>query len=466
MASILIMDDEKSMCEFLSIMLKKDGYSVSYATNPKEGLTLVQNGIFDLALIDIRMPVMDGLIVLKEIRKISPETIVIMMTAYASTKAAVQAIKEGAYDYLTKPFKNNDEVRLIIGNALEKKRLKEENVILKRELSTKYRLGNILGKSSQIKEVFSFIQKIANSRSTVLITGESGTGKELVARAIHFQSNQRDEPFVSVNCGGMPEGLLESELFGHVKGAFTGAIINKKGLFEVAHNGTLFLDEIASTPLPLQVKLLRVLQDHEIRRVGSTEAVKVNVRIIAATNKDLAEAVKEGTFREDLFYRLNVIPLRLPPLRERIGDIPILARHFLEVNAVKNGFSEMDTNPSFEIIRILSKYHWPGNVRELENVIERAVALGNQKSLRPEDLPDNILYPIHPAYQPLHFDPKVGIDLEKAVNEMEKDLISQALKKTQGNKSKAAKLLKLSFRSFRYRIQKYNDLLDNDNSVK
>jgi two-component system response regulator PilR (NtrC family) len=406
------------------------------------------------------MPGMDGLSVLKEIRKISPETAAIMITAYASTKTAVQAIKEGAYDYLTKPFKNNDEIRLIVNNAIEKKRLQEENVILKKELSTKYRLGNIIGKSSQIREIFSLIQKIANNRSTVLITGESGTGKELVARAIHFQSNQKDESFVSVNCGGMPEGLLESELFGHVKGAFTGAIANKKGLFEVAHKGTLFLDEIASTPIPLQVKLLRVLQDQEIRRVGSNDGVKVDVRIVAATNKDLAEAVQEGVFREDLYYRLNVIPINLPPLRERIGDIPILAAHFLESYAKKNGFHEMDTQTSSEVIRILSNYHWPGNVRELENAIERAIALGNGECLRPEDLPDNILYPIHPAYQFSTLNLNNGVDLEKAVTEMETQLISQALKKTQGNKSKAAELLNLSFRSFRYKLQKYSHLLE------
>jgi two-component system response regulator PilR (NtrC family) len=441
-------------------MLKREGYRVQFATDPQAGLALAQKDIFDLAIIDIRMPGMDGLSVLKEIRKISPETAVIMITAYASTKTAVQAIKEGAYDYLTKPFKNNDEIRLIVKNAIEKKKLREENVILKRELSTKYRLGNIIGKSTQIKEIFSLIQKIANNRSTVLITGESGTGKELVARAIHFQSNQKDEPFVSVNCGGMPEGLLESELFGHVKGAFTGAISNKKGLFEVAHKGTLFLDEIASTPIQLQVKLLRVLQDQEIRRVGSNDGVKVDVRIVAATNKDLAEAVQEGTFREDLYYRLNVIPINLPPLRERIGDIPILTIHFLESYAKRNGFAEMDTKPSSEVIRILSNYHWPGNVRELENAIERAVALGNGECLKPEDLPDNILYPVHQGYQLSTINLKEGVDLEKAVTEMETQLITQALKKTQGNKSKAAELLNLSFRSFRYKLQKYSHLLE------
>jgi len=460
MNAILIIDDERSMCEFLAIMLKREGYRVKFANDPKEGITLAQNEAFDLAIIDIRMPGMDGLSVLREIKKVSPETIAIMITAYASTKTAVQAIKEGAYDYLTKPFKNNEEIKLVIHNALEKKRLQEENVILKRELSTKYKLGNILGKSSQMREIFALIQKIANSRSTVLITGESGTGKELVARAIHFHSAQRNEAFVSINCGGMPEGLLESELFGHVKGSFTGAIHNKKGLFEAAHKGTLFLDEIAATPLSLQVKLLRVLQDQEIRRVGATEGITVDVRIIAATNKDLTEAVQEGAFREDLYYRLNVIPVCLPPLRERIGDIPILVAHFLEIYAKKNGFLDMDTMPSSEIIRILSNYHWPGNVRELENVIERAVALGNGKSLRPEDLPDNILYPIHPPYQTSSFDMEKGVDLEKAVTEVEMRLISQALKKTQGNKSKAAELLNLSFRSFRYRLQKYGDILE------
>jgi two-component system response regulator PilR (NtrC family) len=460
MDSILIIDDEKSMCEFLSIMLRKEGYRIKYATNPIEGLKLVQTDIFDLAIIDMRMPGMDGLSVLKEIRQISPETAAIMITAYSSTKTAVEAIKEGAYDYLTKPFKNNEEIKLIIKNALEKKRLREENIILKRELSTKYRLGNILGKSNQMLEIFSLIQKVANNRSTVLITGESGTGKELVARAIHFQSNQKNGPFVSVNCGGMPEGLLESELFGHVKGAFTGAIVNKKGLFEAAHKGTLFLDEISSTPVSLQIKLLRVLQDQEVRRVGANDGTTVDVRIVAATNSDLSEAVQEGAFREDLYYRLNVIPISLPPLRERINDIPILVNHFLEIYAKKNGFLEMDTKPSSEVLRILSDYSWPGNVRELENVIERAVALGNGICLKSEDLPDNILYPVYPAYQSTDMDIDKGVDLEKAVTEMETRLISQALKKTQGNKSKAAELLNLSFRSFRYKLQKYGDLLE------
>ena len=461
MNSILIIDDEKSMCEFLSIMLQKEGYRVKFATNPKEGLSLLQHDIFDLALIDIRMPGMDGLSVLKEIRQNSPETAVIMITAYASTKTAVQAIKDGAYDYLTKPFKNNEEIKLIIHSALEKKRLQEENVILKRELSAKYGLGNILGKSSQMQEIFSLIKKIANSRSTALITGESGTGKELVARAIHFHSNQRNEPFVTINCGGMPEGLLESELFGHVKGAFTGAIANKKGLFEAAHQGTLFLDEIASTPPSIQIKLLRVLQDQEVRRVGANEGSKVDVRIVAATNKDLSEAVQEGTFREDLYYRLNVIPINIPPLRERIGDIPILVQHFLEVYAKKNGFRHLDTRPSTDVIRILTSYHWPGNVRELENAIERAVALGDGESLRPEDLPDNVLYPIYQPCESTRLDMDQGVDLEKAIEEMETRLITQALKKTQGNKSKAAELLNLSFRSFRYKLQKYGHLLEN-----
>ncbi len=462
MESILIIDDEKSMCEFLSIMLKKEGFKVTYSTNPKLGLTLAEKDIFDLAIIDMKMPELDGLTVLKEIKKTNPDTVVIMMTAYASTKTAVQAIKEGAYDYLTKPFKDNEEIKLIIRNALEKKRLREENIALKRELMTKYGFANILGKSTQMREIFVMIQKIANTRSTVLISGESGTGKELVARAIHFNSNQKDKPFVSINCGAMPEGLLESELFGHIRGSFTGAISNKKGLFEIAHNGTLFLDEIATTPLSIQVKLLRVLQDQEIRRLGSTEGLKVDVRIIAATNQNLVEAVKEGSFREDLFYRLNVIPIKLPTLRERTGDIPILTKHFTEMYAKKNGFLEMDIEPLPEIIRILSNYNWPGNVRELENVIERAVALGDARSIKPEDLPENVLYPVPTICKYNELDFNKGIDLEAIINQIEEKLLSMAIKKAKGNKTKAAELLNLTLRSFRYRFQKYDHLVDDN----
>ncbi|MCL6583398.1 MAG: sigma-54 dependent transcriptional regulator [bacterium] len=457
MRSIIVIDDEESMCICLAIILRKEGYRVQYATHPEKAIELIKMHPFDLALLDIKMPGMSGLDLLKIIKETSPETVVIMMTAYASTETAVRAIKSGAYDYLTKPFKDNNEVKHIIRNALEKKQLTEENLALRTELSElrdQYRLDNLVGKSKKMREIFSIIRKIADSTSTVLITGESGTGKELVARAIHNCSRRREKPLVSLNCGAMPEGLLESELFGHVKGAFTGAISTKKGLFEMADGGTLFLDEIGTTPLSIQVKLLRVLQDREIRRVGSTEGIQIDVRLIAATNIDIKSAICAGTFREDLYYRLNVIPIHLPPLREREEDIPLLVEHFLRQFNKKS--SRGPKAISSEAMQLLCAYSWPGNVREMENTIERAVALAAQDIIQPEDLPENIRRSATIETPVIDYNLEQGVDLEKIMDSLEKSLIFQALDKSKGNKTKAAELLNLSFRSFRYRLKKYD----------
>ncbi|MEW5803401.1 MAG: sigma-54 dependent transcriptional regulator [bacterium] len=457
MRSILVIDDEESMCICLAVILRKEGYTVQYATQPEKAIELIKTHTFDLALLDIKMPGVSGLDLLKVIKQISPETVVIMMTAYASTETAVRAIKWGAYDYLTKPFKDNDEVKHIIKNALEKKQLAEENRALRSELfdlKDHYQLDSIVGKSKKMKEIFSIIQRIADTGSTVLITGESGTGKELVARAIHNHSSRKDKPLVSLNCGAMPEGLLESELFGHVRGAFTGAIATKKGLFELADGGTLFLDEVGTTPLPIQVKLLRVLQDREIRKVGSTEKAQVDVRLIAATNIDIKAAVAEGTFREDLYYRLNVIPVHMPPLREREGDIPLLADHFLNLFNQKSRQEPKKISP--EAVRLLADYAWPGNVREMENTIERVVALTTKSIIGPEDLPENVRHFSTNEGPAIDYSIEQGVDLEKIMDSLEKSLIFQALDKSNGNKTRAAELLNLSFRSFRYRLKKYD----------
>jgi len=317
---ILVADDEQSMREFLDIMLKKEGYKVSLASHGEEVLKLAERDIFDLILMDIRMPKLDGISVLKKVKSLSPETIVIMITAYASADTAIKAMKEGAYDYVTKPFKV-DEIKLIIKNALEKKNLQKENTLLKQVVRDRYHFNNILGQCPNMLALYDLLEKVAPTKTNILITGESGTGKELVAKAIHYNSPRKDNPFVTLNCGAIPESLIESELFGHMKGAFTDAIATKKGLFEMADEGTIFLDEISELPLLMQVKLLRVLQDKEFKRVGGTEDIRVDVRIISATNKDLEEAVKEKRFREDLFYRLNVIQIKLPPLRDRREDI-------------------------------------------------------------------------------------------------------------------------------------------------
>ena len=450
---ILVADDEQSMREFLDIMLKKEGYKVSLASNGEEVVKLVDNDLFDLVLLDIRMPKLDGISALKKIKANAPETIVIMITAYASADTAIKAMKEGAYDYITKPFKV-EEIKLIIKNALEKKNLQKENILLKQVVRDRYHFGNIIGQSPKMMALYDLLEKVSPTKTNILIAGESGTGKELVAKAIHYNSPRKEKPFVTLNCGAIPESLIESELFGHMKGAFTDAIATKKGLFEVADEGTIFLDEISELPLLMQVKLLRVLQDKEFKRVGGTEDILVDVRIISATNKDLEEGVKEKRFREDLFYRLNVIQIKLPPLRDRKEDIQILANHFLKKYSEELSKNILKITP--EALQILLNYDYPGNVRELQNIIERAVALESSQELTANNLSSYL------SEQPLlkkgSIDieiPSEGIDLEKMVEDLERTLLLKALDKTKGIKKKAAELLHINFRSMRYRLEKY-----------
>jgi two-component system response regulator PilR (NtrC family) len=457
---ILVADDEQSMREFLEIMFKKEGYHVSLAPNGEEVLKLAEKEIFDLVLLDIRMPRLDGISVLKKLKAISPETIVIMITAYASADTAIKAMKEGAYDYITKPFKV-EEIKLIIKNALEKKNLQQENILLKQVVRDRYHFDNIIGQSSKMLTLYDLLEKVAPTKTNILITGESGTGKELVAKAIHYNSPRKDKPFVTLNCGAIPEPLIESELFGHMKGAFTDAIATKKGLFELADEGTIFLDEISELPFLMQVKLLRVLQDKEFKRVGGTEDIRVDVRIISATNRDLEEGVREKRFREDLFYRLNVIQIKIPPLREKREDIPLLTTHFL-----KKYSEELNKNMSTispEALRILLNYDYPGNVRELQNIIERAVALESTQELTAQNLSSYLDEQLPLKKRPLDLEiPNEGIDLEKVVEDLERTLLLKALEKTKGIKKKAADLLHINFRSMRYRLEKYRLNQDGD----
>jgi two-component system response regulator PilR (NtrC family) len=450
---ILVVDDERGLREVLSIMLKRAGYAVTEASDGEEAIGHISKEIFDLVITDLRMPKADGMAVLKAVQSSSPETVVLVMTAFATSDSAVDAMKQGAYDYLTKPFQV-DEVQLIIRNALEKRRLSTENILLKREMASQSSFAQIVGQSESMQKVFDVVQKVADAKSNVLICGESGTGKELVARAIHYNSVRSPMPFVAVNCSAVPETLLESELFGHMKGSFTGAMANKAGLFEVANGGTIFLDEIGDTTPTIQVKLLRVIQEREFRRVGGNQDVKVDVRIVAATNKDLEKSVADGSFREDLYYRLDVIPIRLPPLRLRTGDIPLLAKHFLEK------FSQESGKPapvlSSEAMHVLLDHEWRGNVRELENLIERVVAFSVGAPVSDDDIRGWLHRVVTPQQQGVPTDlPEDGLDLEGLINGIEKDLLLKALDRAKWVKKKAARLLNLNTRSFRYRLEKY-----------
>src|SRR5687767_1532484 len=387
-ASVLVVDDEEIMREILETLLTREGYSVRLASSGSEGLDLARSLPFDAVITDVMMPGMDGLQVLDELRKHDEELPVIMLTAYASMENAISAMKRGAFDYITKPFKN-DEVLVVLRNAVERRHLVAENVTLKQNLQARYhKFSGIIGKSPRMKQVFDLIIQAAPSRSTILITGESGTGKELVARAIHSNSPRTDRSFVTVNSGNLPPDLLESTLFGHVKGAFTGAIYPKKGLCDLADKGSIFFDEIGNIPPDTQAKLLRVMQEREFMRLGGMETIKVDVRIIAATNCDLRHMVNEGRFREDLYYRLHVINIFLPPLRERKDDIPYLAQHFLEKYGAENGKPTLDLTA--DALDLLMEYDWPGNVRELENVIERAVVLGTGAHIGPDLIPEHV----------------------------------------------------------------------------
>src|SRR3990172_2585465 len=462
MPTILVIDDERSMREFLSIMLEKEGYKVVAMDNGNDALDYIRKSGdpetgsghgFDLIITDIKMPKVGGIDILKESMSLNPNTPVIMITAFASTDVAVEAMKLGAYDYITKPFKV-DEIKIIIKNALEKKSLFDENISLKEELKGRYQFSNIIGKSDKIQKVFELIMKVANSKSTVLITGESGTGKELVARAIHYNSERKVQPFVSISCSAIPETLLESELFGHQKGAFTGADSEKRGLFEVADGGTFFLDEVSEAPPSIQAKLLRVLQEKEFKRIGGVKDIKVDVRVIAATNKNLHKLIEDGKFREDLYYRLNVIPIELPSLRERKADIPLLVSHFINKYNSINKKGIKGIRP--EAKEMLERYIWRGNVRELENVIERAVTLETNDNIQADSLSDEIRnYKIEPLKIITEI-PSEGVNLEDYITKIEKDIILSALEKTGWVKKKAAELLDMSFRSFRYKLQKYD----------
>jgi two-component system response regulator PilR (NtrC family) len=452
MDRVLIVDDEKGMRDFLSIMLKKEGYAVTAAESAARAQEALARSDFDLVITDISMPGQSGLEVLKQARSANPEAPVIMITAYASTESAVEALKLGAYDYIIKPF-DVEELKIVVRNALEKRRLEHENRILKRELKEKSGLDELVGDSPRMKEVLELVAKIAPTNSTVLIAGESGTGKELAARAIHSGSPRHDRPFVSINCGAMPDDLLESELFGHARGSFTGAVSAKKGLFEVADGGTIFLDEIGDTTPAMQVKLLRVLQDRRIRRVGGTDETEVNVRVLAATNQDLERLVQEKRFREDLYYRINVIQIRMPALREKREDIPQLALHFLVKYARIMG--KKITRISEEAMGRLGEHDWPGNVRELENVIERAVALEATDAITEASLSRDVRSGPRAAQEFPIVLSDGGIDLELQLERLREHFMEEALRRARGVQTKAAELLGMSFRSFRYFAKKY-----------
>ncbi|MBI1911336.1 MAG: sigma-54-dependent Fis family transcriptional regulator [Deltaproteobacteria bacterium] len=456
---ILIVDDERDMRDFLAIMLRKEGYEVETLPSAKLALDYCRENHIDLVISDVRMPIMGGVDFLKAVKELDKDIIVIMITAYASVETAIEAMKSGAYDYFTKPF-NIDEVKLNIKKALKAKSLEKENEILRKDLKTKFGFSNLIGASQKMKDVYSLIMSVAGTKTNIFITGESGTGKELVARAIHYESDRKDKPFIAVNCGAIPDNLMESELFGHQKGAFTGAVSNKEGLAEQADGGTLFLDELTELPLHLQVKLLRFIQERNFRRVGGTVDTTVDVRLIAASNRDLEAEVKAGRFREDLFYRLNVIRISLPPLRERREDIAMLARHFMEKFSAELGKDVRKISET--AMGLIVNHEFSGNVRELENVIERAVTLEPSDTITPESLPDYIrdrtmaTASVNDGETEALKVPESGMDLEKTVEEFEKAIIMDALKKTRGVKKRAAELLGLSFRSMRYKLSKYD----------
>ncbi|RMF94113.1 MAG: sigma-54-dependent Fis family transcriptional regulator [Candidatus Schekmanbacteria bacterium] len=460
MPRIMVVDDEKNLLEFMEIMLEQEGFNVTTCQNGEKALKILKEELFDIVITDIKMPRISGIDILKYIKNTSPDTDVIMITAYASHETAVEAMKAGAYDYISKPF-NNEQIKLVIRKALEKHTLKKENVRLRRRFEREESSRNkIIGNSKEIKNVLELIKKVSKTNSTVLIYGESGTGKELVARAIHENSQRANQPFESINCGALTETLLESELFGHEKGAFTDAIRTQQGLFEIADGGTLFLDEIGETSQSTQVKLLRVLQEMEIKRVGGNKRIKVDVRIVSATNKDLKKLVQEGKFREDLFYRVNVFPITVPPLRKRLDDIPDLVEYFIKKCSKENGRKAPNLHP--DTLSLMKQYSWPGNIRELENVIERLLILCPDNEITPNYLPEEIknpnlsknIYEVSELQLP-EINPQ-GINLEEIMMNIEKRYLLKALENTGGKKTKAAELLNLSFRSFRYLLNKYN----------
>ncbi len=453
MANILVVDDDRGVREFLQIMLEREGYAVSCAESGKEALTLFKAKNADLILTDLKMPKMDGIDLLKEIKAINPDAAVILLTAHASSDTAVAAMQEGAFDYIEKDF-DVEDLKATVRDALRKKGIEAVDVTPKTNGDDPGVLGRMIGKSREMLKVHAMIRKVANTTANVLILGESGTGKELVARAIHENSPRRALPFLTINCGGIPENLLESEFFGYMKGSFTGAYADRPGLLEQAHKGTVFLDEIGDLPQVLQVKLLRAVQEKTFRRIGGSEDIKVDVRIVSATNKDLSESVKKGTFREDLFYRLNVIPIRIPPLRERTEDIPILAQYFLEKYARE--FGKEVRKISVYALELLSRYPFPGNIRELENIIERSVALEGGNIILPENLiiAGEESGQAYGAQTSMRAFPADGVDLNEELAETERQWVKAALQKSGGSKTKAAAFLKISRDSLNYRIER------------
>ena len=458
MANILVCDDERSICQLLDIALRHDGHKVEVVASGEAALRKLDSALYDVVITDIKMPQTDGIEVLRHARKVSPETFVIMITAIEDYDKAVQALNAGAFQYIHKGGPLEEEVRPAVARALENIALRRQNFALRRDAASRNSLENIIGTSGAIQKLKETIRTVATTNSTILVQGESGTGKELVARAVHACSPRAAEPFVSINCGAFPETLLESELFGYVKGAFTGATQNRQGLFEAANGGTIFLDEISEMSLAMQVKLLRVLQERSIRMVGGTNEISIDVRVLAATNKDLDAAVSGSTFREDLYYRISVIPLQVPPLRDRREDISLLAHHFLKKYAPAAGKSILRI--SSDSLRYLAGYEWPGNVRQLENTIERAVALEMGNELRVE-LPAerSKAKAAAAAVGGLAVNggslPDEGLDMENYVANLERSLVQSALSKSNGVQTRAAELLKLSYRSFRHLLKKY-----------
>ncbi len=451
--SILVIDDEEIMREILETLLVREGYEVRLAANAAEGLELAKTLPFDAAIVDVMMPGMDGVQTLDELKRIDDELPVLMITAFASVENAIAAMKRGAFDYVTKPFKN-DEVLAVLRNAVERRRLMAENTALRQNLQAQYhKFSGIIGRSPRMKQVFDLIIQAAPSRSTILITGESGTGKELIARAIHTNSPRADRAFVTVNSGNLPPDLLESTLFGHVKGAFTGAVYPKKGLCDMADKGSIFFDEIGNIPVETQAKLLRVMQEREFMRLGGMETIRVDVRIIAATNCNLRQMMEEGRFREDLYYRLHVISVFLPPLRERKEDIPLLAQHFLEKYGVENNRPGLELTP--DALDLMMEYDWPGNVREVENVIERAVVLTSGPRIDANLIPDHVRKT--PSFQiPQFVVPPEGISFKDVITDFEKRLIESTLEAAGGVQKRAAELLHIKPTTLNEMIKRYD----------